>query len=136
MMLTKETMIHIAVITAVTGSVFGIILNSGATNLDELKIQVFARAEFTNDIVFLSYTIHNMGDYTIQNITVTVDAISHVKLLYNQDSTQLLHILESKEYLDVIPVTGMTPRDEIILQFDAYDTLGNHDVDIMTVLLE
>ncbi len=136
MMLTKETMIHIAVVTAVTGSVFALILNSGATNLDELEIQVFARADLVNDIVFLSYTIHNMGDYTIQNVTVTVDSISHVKLLHNPDSTPLIHILESKEYLDVIPVTGMTPGDEIIVQFDAYDTLGNYDVDIMTVLLE
>lgn len=136
MLLTKETMIHIAVVTAVTGSVFGIILNSGATNLDELEIQVFARADLTNNIVFLSYAIHNTGDYPIQNVTVTVNSISHVKSLYNLDSTPLIHILESKEYLDVVPVTGMTPGDEVIVQFDAYDTLGNHDVDIMTVLLE
>lgn len=135
-MLTKEMLVHIAVTTAVTGSVFGIILSSGATNLDELGIQVLARAELVNDIVFLSYSIYNMGDYAIQNVTVAISSVSHVKLLYNPDSTPLIHILESKEYLDVIPVTGMTPGEEVIVQFDAYDTLGNHDVDIMTVLLE
>ena len=136
MMLTKETMVHIAVVTAVTGAVFGIILSSGAVNLNELEIQVFAKAELTNDILFLQYVIHNTGDFEIQKVTVTAACCSHVKELYNTDrSIPLLNVLDSKDYLDVIPVTGFITGDEIILQFDAYGVMGNHDVDILTVIL-
>ena len=136
MMLTKETMVHIAVVTAVTGAVFGIILSSGAVNLNELEIQVFAKAELANDILFLQYVIHNTGDFEIQKVTVTAACCSHVKELYNTDnSIPLLNVLDSKDYLDVIPVTGFITGDEIILQFDAYGMMGNHDVDILTVIL-
>ena len=129
-------MVHIAVVTAVTGGVFAVIFSSGATSLSQLEIQVFAKAEFTNDLIFLAYTIHNTGDYDIYNVTVTADCCSHLKELYKEDATPLLHVLESKEYLDVIPVTGFLPGDEIILQFAASDTSGNRDVDIMTVILK
>jgi len=136
MILTKETMVHIAVVTAVTGGVFAVILSSGATSLNELEIQGFAKAEFVNDIIFLTYAIHNTGDYPIYNVTVTADCCSHLKVLYNADATPLLNILESKEYIDVVPVTGFVAGDEIIIQFTAYDTFGNQDVDIMTVILQ
>lgn len=136
MILTKETMVHIAVVTIVTGSVFAVILSSGTTSLSQLEIQVFAKAELTNDIIFLTYSIHNTGDYDIYNVTVTADCCSHLKVLYNADATPLLNVLESKEYMDVVPVTGFVPGDEIIVQFDAFDTFGNRDVDILTVILK
>lgn len=138
MILTKEMMVHIAVVTAVTGGVFAVIFSSGSTYTSQLEIQVFAKAEFTNEIIFLTYHIHNTGDYDIYNVTVAADCCSHLKELYNEDATPLLNILESKEYLDIIimPVTGLIPGDEIIIQFAASDTFGNQDVDIMTVILK
>jgi len=136
MLLTKETMVHIAVVTAVTGGVFAVIFSSGATSQSQLEIQVFAKAEFTNDMIFLTYSIHNTGDYPIYNVTVAADCCSHLKELYNEDATSLLHVLESKKYMDVIPVTNFTAGDEIIIQFAASDTFGNQDVDIMTVILQ
>jgi hypothetical protein len=83
----------------------------------------------------LQYTIFNTGDYDIQNVTVTAPCCSFVKLLHNADDAIVLSILESKQYLNVIPVAGMHPGDEIILRFDAYGTMGHHDVDILTVPL-
>jgi len=136
MMLTKETMVHIAVVTAVTGGVFAVIFSSGATSLSQLEIEGFAKADLTNDMIFLTYTIHNTGDYPIYNVTVTADCCSYLKEIYNEDATPLLHVLESKKYIDVIPVTGFTAGDEIIIQFAASDTFGNQDVDIMTVILK
>jgi len=132
-MITKEMMIHIAVTTAVTGVIFAIIFSSGATSLDQLKIDVFARAEYTNDLLFLTYTIHNVGDYNIQNVTVTANCCSFVKLL---NSTSSPNILESKDYIDVIPISGLVPGNDIVLQFEARDAFGNNAVDIMTVILE
>jgi hypothetical protein len=135
MMLTKETMIHIAVVTAVTGAIFGVIFSSGITNITSSEISVIAKGQIKGDMLFLSYTIYNTGDYQIQNVTVTAQCCSHDITLYNIDDTPLLNILESKKYMDVISSAGYSPGDNITVSFVAYDVSGNNAVDIMTVPL-
>lgn len=136
MIITKEMLIYIGITTIVTGSIFSVIFSSGSTTVNEIGIDVMAKAELKNDILFLKYTIYNTGDFDIQRVTVTAVCCGHTKLLSGVDSMPLINILDSKQYLDVIPVAGLTLGDGIILNFDAYDTLGHRAVDIMTVILE
>ena len=136
MLVTKEMLVYIGITTVVTGSIFSIIFSSGFTTINETRIDVIANVELKNDILFLKYTIYNTGDFDIQNVTVTATCCSHTKLLSGVYSIPLINILDSKQYIDVIPTTGLAIRDEIILNFDAYDTFGNRAVDILTVTVE
>ena len=77
-----------------------------------------------------------MGDFDIQDVTVTAKCCSHIKLLSNDDNTPLIDVMESKEYYDVVLVAGLVLGNDIVLQFDAYDDLGNIDTDILTVILK
>ena len=136
--LTKETLVHIGVLTAVTGAVFAVILSSGTANLNELEIQVFGSAKVTDNLVFLQYSIHNTGDYEISNVIVSVTAdCCKFQKMYNGTLTDpLLKLSESKEYLDTFSAISPKKGDDIVVQFEANDILGNRDVDIMTVRLD
>ena len=135
MMLTKETMVHIAVVTAVTGAIFGVIFSSGVVDITSSDISVIAKGQIKGDMLFLSYTIYNTGDYSIQNVTVTAACCSHNVTIFNTNGTLLLHPLESKRYMDIISVTNHSPGDEITVSFVAYDVLGDNAADILTVPL-
>lgn len=135
MMLTKETMIHIAVVTAVTGAIFGVIFSSGAVDITSSDISVIAKAQLKGDMLFLSYTIYNTGDYPIQNVTVSAVCCSHSVTILNINGTLLLDVSESKRYMDVISITGYSTGDEITVSFVAYDVLGDNAADILTVSL-
>ena len=135
MMLTKETMVHIAVVTAVTGAIFGVIFSSGITDITSSEISVIAKGQIKGDMLFLSYIIYNTGDYPIQNVTVSAICCSHDITILNTDGVPILDILESEKYMDVIPVVNYSPGDEIVVSFVAYDTIGNNAADIMTIPL-
>lgn len=136
MLITKEMLVFIGVTTIVTGSIFSVIFSSGSTTINEIGVDVRAKAELKNDILFLKYTIYNTGDFDIQNVTVTADCCGHTKLLSGVAPMPLINILDSKQYIDVVSTIGLTLGDDIILNFDAYDAFGNRAVDILTVTLE
>ncbi len=131
MMLTKETLIHVGIITTLTGAVFAIILSSGATDFNELKIQAYAKAVFTDEFVLLSYEVYNTGDFEITKITVST--------LCKPESWPLagkIDVLNSIKDSKTLKCDGLVRGDEMVLQFDAEDALGNKDTDILTVPLD
>ena len=138
MILTKETMVHIAAVTAITGIIFGIILSSGAYDLDEIKIQVTSKAKLSEDVIFLTSTVNNIGDYNIEDVLVRVPLCGYSHT-YNED----LDILQSMNFLDIIPITQCSHPpargDELIVQFNAMALVDDEEtriVDIMTVRLD
>jgi hypothetical protein len=132
-MLTKETMIHIAVGIAITGAVFAVMMSSGSMQFTEMQIKVNAKASLQNNLLFLSYTIQNTGDYDMYRITIKMPCCNYHLELQNPDGMPVLKIANLKNDLSVIPVIGLSVGDEIVIQVDAYDKYGHHGADVIVV---
>ncbi len=139
---TKETMIHMAIVSAVSASVFGLILSSGAVSLDSLDVTVSVDADVRDDAIFLRYVISNVGDYDIEKITVSASCCGKRDLISDDDDA--LRVNSSKESLIMLSSTaGESLKNEtMVLQIDAYGgaQTGNdfefHTAEIVTVRLD